>query len=52
MKKIITVISIIFLTVLIVPNKHIHNKECGYDFHTGKGCIYEISLYQDKYGGD
>lgn len=40
------------LFVSVILPIHTHNKDCGYNKETGKGCIYEIELFSGKVSGN
>lgn len=45
--------TLVFITVLTISLiSHIHDGKCGYNEVTGKGCIYEVTLYKDGYLGN
>lgn len=58
MKKLFTGMIVALLTVMILPQGHVHDEECGYDPETKTGCIYEeetvpgIDLFQHKWHDD
>lgn len=51
-KKLLTAVALVLVLGGVVCC-HVHNEECGYDEHTGKGCVYDlILLIENKPSGD
>lgn len=42
MKKLLGVLCVCALTLLALPQGHIHDENCGYDPVTEQGCVYEV----------
>lgn len=52
MKKLLGMLCICAVTVMALPQGHIHDDECGYDSKTNQGCVYEIRTMGNDHLGN
>lgn len=52
MKKLLGVLCVCALTVMALPQGHIHDENCGYDPVTKQGCVYEVMPLDNQHLGN